>query len=262
MTVKTRPRIYYINPITESNNTISMREPNQPPALEITASLFVGSRTIEDLITEVERALNDSGANEYTVTIDRATRIVTISADDTFELLVSSGASIGTGVFGLIGFTGSDRTGASSYIGDNAIGFSYVPQFQLQSFKSFDDNVDGVQSSINESAAGVVEVVTFGDVRFMEFNLFGITNLFKTKGNPIENNPTGLEDTRALMEFLVKKSPVEFMIDKDNVASFDKILLESTRANRKGTGYRLEELISRDLNDHYETGVLKFRKVV
>jgi len=216
-----------------------------------------------DLMTEVARALNDAGANTYTVTLDRSTRLVTISADDTFELLVSSGSNIGLSPFSLLGFTDPvDRTGASSYVGDTAIGASYEPQFTPQNFTSFDDNLEGIQASINESAAGIVEVVTFGDRRFMDMEILYVTSEPKTKENPIRNNPTGLEDARSFMEFLIKKSEVEFMIDRSDVNTFDKVLLESTRASRQGTAYELRELVDRGLNDHYTTGPLRFRKVV
>lgn len=261
MTIQTRPRIYYIDPVSSLNNFLNFREPNALITTEKTASLNVGSRTMTDLMTEVERALNDAGENTYSVSFNRSTRIVTISADDTFELLVSSGTNNGLDPFSLLGFIGSDRTGASTYDGDSEIGTSYVPQFLPQSFKSFDDNLEGVQAVTSESAGGIVEVVTFGQRRFMEFNLFGITNVTKTKSNIIQNNPNGLGEARSLMEFLISKSEVEFMIDESDVNTFDKILLESTRAAKDGTGFRLTELINRNLNDHYETGVLKFRKV-
>lgn len=215
-----------------------------------------------DLMTEVQRALNDSGANTYTVTFNRSTRLVTISADDTFELLVSSGSNTGVSPFSLLGFTGADRTGASSYVGDTATGSQYEPQFIPQGYVSFDDNLDGIQSSINESAAGIVEVVTFGDRRFMDMEIIYITSEAKQKGNPIQNNPTGLQDARSFMEFLIKKSEVEFMIDRSDVNTFDKVLLESTPTSRQGTAYQLKELVDRGLNDHYTTGSLRFRKVI
>ncbi len=261
MTTQTRFKIYYIDSIDSTNNLLNFREPNNPPASELTASLLVGSRSMTNLMTEVERALNDAGENIYSVTFDRTTRLVTISADDDFNLLVSSGSSIAASPFSLLGFTGSDRTGAASYVGDTAIGTSYVPQFLPQSFKSFDNNKEGIQSVINESAAGVIEVVTFGSKNMMEFNIFGATNNFKSKGNPIRYNPNGLDELNSLMQFLIKKSDVEFMIDEDVVSSFETIILDSTKKSRDGISYELNELLSRGLEGHFETGVLKFRKV-
>ena len=261
MTIQTIPRFYYIDPISGDNNLLNFREPNQPPALELTAQLLVGSRTMTDLMTETARALNDTGANTYTVTFDRSTRLVTISADDTFELLVSSGSNIGVSPFSLLGFTGADRTGASSYTGDTPIGSAYEPQFIPQSFLSFDDNIEGIQASINESAAGIIEVVTFGNRRFMEMNITYITSEPKLKANPIENRTTGLQDARDFMEFLIGKSELEFMIDRSDVNTFDKVLLDRTASSNQGTSYKLTELVNRGLNDHYETGVLRFRKV-
>ncbi len=261
MTIKTIPKIYYIDAISSSNNLLNFREPNQPPALELTAQLLVGSRTVTDLMIEVQRSLNDAGANTYTVTFDRTTRLITISADDTFELLASSGNNVGVSPFSLLGFS-SDRTGASSYVGDSQVATEYIPQFPLQSYKALADNLEGTESSINESADGsTVEVVTFGDRRFLEFNLINITSLPKGKDNPIRNSSTGLQDARDLMEFLVKKSPVEFMENASVPGTYSKVLLESTRSSKQGIGYELRELIGRGLNDHYETGILRFREI-
>lgn len=262
MTIKTMPKIYYVNPLSSGNNLLNFREPNKPPALELTAGLLVGSRSMTDLIAEISRGLNDSGENSYTVSLDRSTRLVTISADDIFELLITSGSNAGLSPFSLLGFSGADLTGLSSYTGTAPMGSSYTPQFLPQGFKSFDDNLEGTEASINESAAGIVEVVTFGDRRFMNFNMIYITDLLKGKGNPITNNSSGVQDARDLMEFLIKKSEVEFMINELNVNSFDKVLLESTRKSKSGTSFELKELVNKGFNDHFETGNLKFRKVI
>lgn len=261
MSLKTLPVIYYVDPINKDNNLLNFREPNQPPALEITAGLLVGSYTLTDLATEVQRALNDNGQETYTVTIDRDTRICTIAASDTFELLVSTGSNIGLGPYSLLGFTGSDRTGSNSYSGDLPVGTEYIPQFLVQDFVDFADNLEGTQASVNESAEGIVEVVTFGDRRFTEFNITYITNRERDKDGPIRNNPQGIEEARSLMEFLIKKSEVELMYDRADRSDFTKVLLESTRQDRTGTAYQLRELINRGLEGYFETGRLRFRKV-
>lgn len=261
MTIETKPRIYFIDSVDSTNNLLNFREPNQPPALELTATLLIGSRSMTDLITEVQRALNDSGQNTYTVTLDRTTRLITIAADDTFELLISSGSNVGLSPFSLLGFTGGlDLTGASTYEGSTAIGTSYVPQFLPQRFKDFDNSLEGVEASINEAASGVTETVTFGDRRFMEFNLKYITDQPKIKNNIIQNNPNAVQEFRDLIEFLIKKREAEFMKDKDVVGSFDKILLESTKKSNKGVGYELKEMLP-NLKAHFESGTLRFRKV-
>lgn len=261
MTIETRPLFYMVNAVTSDNNLLNFVEPGNPPGTELTAELLVGSRSMTNLMTEVARALNDAGQETYTVTFDRDTRIVTISATDTFELLVSSGSNVGNDIFSILGFTGADRTGASTYDGDTAMGFTYTPQLIPQRFLSFDDNLQGVQSSVNESASGQIEVVTFGDRRFMEMEITNITNRPQGKGAPIENNQSALSQVRAFLEFAVTKSEFEFMIDRTDKATFETVLLERTRASRDGTGFRLRELINRGLNGFFTTELLTFRQL-
>lgn len=260
MTTQTRFRIFYIDPIDATNNLMNFREPGAAITTEKTATLNVGARTHTDLATEIERALNDAGEFTYTVTFNRSTRTFTITGSATFELLASSGTNVGLSPYSLIGFT-TDQTGSTSYEG-TASGNSYVSQFKPQQFLSFDNNLELTEASLNKAAQGtIIETVTFGETNFMEFNLPFITSLPKTKGNAVLNNPTGLEDARQLLEFLIRKRTVEFMIDESNVSSFDKILLESSPESRQGISYRLKEQIDEGFEEHYETGRLKFRRV-
>lgn len=261
MTIQTKPVFYYVDPITKDNNSLSFREPNQPPALELITELNVGTRAPEELVTETVRALNDIGQETYSVTFDRNTRLVTISSTDIFDLLISSGSTSGNSVFSLLGFTGSDLTGASSYTANNELGVQYLPQFFPQQFVSFDDNLEGIQTSINESAAGVVEVVTFGNRRLMEMEITNITNRPKVKGHPIDNNQNAVEEARAFLTFIISKSNLEFMIDRENRLVFDTIILERTRQSRTGTSFRLSELVEQGLESYFTTGRLTFRRV-
>lgn len=260
MTIKTIPAFYYVDAISTSNYLMNFKEPNQS-ALELTAQFNAGSRSINDLLIEIVRGLNASGENSYSFSFDRNTRLVTLNADDDFDLLVQTGSNAGLSVFSLIGFTGADRTGSNSYVGDSPIGAEYIPQTIPQEFTAFENNKEGVLSSINESAAGVVEVVTFGFRSFMEMNIKWITNETKSKGNFIENNPNALQEARDFLTFCIQKSDIEFMIDKDNRANYKKILLESTRGDRKGNSFQLREMLNQSLDEHYETGKLKFREV-
>lgn len=243
-----------LNPVTKSNFYLNFNE----GAGELTAELNVSSYTMSTIGVEISRAMNEVGTQEYTVTFDRDTRKLTISAASNFDLLIFSGSNIGLGVFTLIGFTGADQTGTNSYEGD-AIGSTYTTQFLPQDFKSFDHNKKGISPSINESASGEVEIITFGDNKFMEFNIKYITDKARTKGSAIENNPTGIQDTIDFLEFATGKSKMEFMQDRDNPASFDLVLLERTAKDKMGVGYELKE--DKKLIGYFETGKLQFRKL-
>lgn len=259
MTIQTIPIFYTVGDVNESNNLMNFKEPNVS-AVELTATLNVGSRSMTNLMTEVERALNDAGDNEYTVSFDRDTRIVTIAADDDFDLLVTTGANAGFSVYSLIGFT-ADKTGTDTYDGDEAMGDTYSPQFKPQDFLNFDDNKENVQETLNESADGTEEVVTFGTKSFMEMNLKYITDRSRSKANPVANNSDAVQDIRDFLTFCITKSELEFMEDISNRALFDIIRLERTPASKNGTGFSLKEMINRDLEGYFETGRLRFRLI-
>jgi hypothetical protein len=260
MAITTNPIFYTIDNVSTNNNLLNFKEPNVSGD-ELTATLNIGSYSMSQLITELARALNAEGSETYTVTLDRDTRIVTISSTDTLELLVSTGSNSGLSTYSLLGFTGADLTGSSSYDSDTAIGDTYEPQFPLQKFRGFETNKEGIRPSINEAADGTVEVITFGDRQFMEFEIKYTTDNFMAKGAPITNNPTGVADLTAFMDFLITKSNLEFMKDKTVRSTFNVMLLESTRQNRMGVGYQLKEKYSEGLQGYFDTGMLKFRKV-
>jgi len=259
MTIQTRPVFYYVDEITETSNLLNFSEPNIAPD-ELAATLDVGSRSMTDLMTEIEKGLNDAGDQDYTVTLDRDTRFVTISSSDVFDLYPVTGSNTGLSAFSLIGFT-TDRTGLSSYESDVVMGGEYSPQFYPQSYKSFENNIENVQASVNESASGIIEVLSFGQRRFMEMNITFITNRPQSKSAPIENNPNAMSETRSFLTFLITKSNLEYMEDRDNRSTFDKILLESTKQSRQGTAFQLNELVNKGFEEFFETGTLKFRKV-
>jgi hypothetical protein len=157
-----------------------------------------------------------------------------------------------------MGFT-SDRSGSNSYEGDEASGDQYNPQFILQRYVDFEDNVKTAQASVNESASGVVEVVSYGQNKFMECNITLATDIVP-QGAIIEN-ANGVSDLRNFMNYAITKAPMEFVRDVDDENNFNSILLESTREDNKGTAFRLKELYARKLVGYFETGNLVFREL-
>jgi len=261
MTIQTKPAFYYVSPIDGNSNLANFTEPNITGTIELTATFNVGARSPEQLMSEASRGFNAAGGQDYTVSFDRNTRFVTISSSDTFDILAGSGSNFGISIYGLLGFNQIDLTGQSSYTAQNQLGSEYLTQFPPQGFLDFDNNLGGIQPSVKESASGVVEVVTFGNRRLMEMELPFINSLPQAKNSVRQNNPTGLEDARQFMEFLITKSPLEYMKDKTNRSVFDTVLLERTRQSRTGTSYRLQEQVGQGFEEHYTTGRLTFRKL-
>jgi hypothetical protein len=194
---------YYVESITSNNFYLDFDEGGG----ELSVEIETGDYTPEELANIIEAGLNATTANAfvYTVTFDRSTRRMTLACDNPVDFLVSTGTHNGNDVFPLIGFTGADRTGASSYLANNVTGSEYVPQFPLQEFVDQEDLQKSVSASINKSANGIVEVVSFGTEKFYEFNIMFATNLPVGNQGPIRNSATGLSDLRLFMRYLVSK---------------------------------------------------------
>lgn len=256
--INTRSSFYYIE---ESIDTINLWLDFDEGSGEISAQVDPGSYTPTDLASAVEDALNDSlGVNTYTVTFNRTDRTFTISSTVAFDLLITSGTHAGTDVFSILGFTGADLTGASTYTGAEAV-TEYRPQFYLQDYVDQEDLRKSVQATVNKSASGIIEVVKFGTEKFFEFNIRMITDIDQGVHTWVENNATGVSDARLFMRFITDKKDLEFIPDRSDPATFYKILLESTEESKDGTGYRLKELYAQGLVGYYETGKLVFRLI-
>lgn len=249
---------YYGIEVTAETSRISFSEGAGP---ELIGVLRSGKYTLTTYLNEVLRALNQSGALTYTGSIDRTKRLYTIIGSGTFTLKVAS-SSVTATAFSTMGFTGSDRTGGTSYQGTGAVGFSYLPQFRLQSFVNFDDNQKAVESTLNESASGAVELVRFGVIKLMECNLTFITDIDQGFGGPIETNLSGVSAARSFMQSIVKKGPIEFIPDRLSPNTFRYCVLEATPESSKGVDFKLKEQFTSGKIGYYETGLLTFREVI
>jgi len=227
---------------------------------ELTAEVEIGSYTPTEMATVIQDAMNTSGALTYQVTFNRSERTFTISlvGAGSFDLLISSGTSDAK-AFSIFGFSGADRTSLSASTG-NTCGNEYNPQFILQDYISTNDFQKLISPTINKSASGAVEVIRFGVEKFMQCNIKFITNK-ESGGDVIRYNPTGVANAQSFLQYLITKKPIEFMPDIGSRNTFQKMLLESTPDDQKGTGYKLKELYDKNLPGFYETGALIFRLI-
>jgi len=256
MSISTRSSFIFGHTVKDSeNNFINFVEDG---ITELTAIIDVGSYTISQYINKIAQALNDIGDNTYTVSLDRETRKITISSDDTFDLLVTTGTQSAISAFPLMGFT-TDRSGLTSYVGEDSSGSIYYPQYNLQDYVAFEDMEESVQSQVNESSSGEIEVVSYGVRNFSEFNIKYSTDIIGQ--GAIDDNPTGVSDLRVFMQYITKKRPFEFLRDRNDFNVFDSAILESTTKSRDGTGFMLRELYAQKLANYFETGKLVLRKI-
>lgn len=256
MSLSTFSSFYYDYQVTGSNFYIDFNE----GAGELTAQVDVGSYSLTDFLIEVGEAMTAAGTQTYDVSVARATRLVTISATSNFDLLISSGSSVGNDLYSALGFTGADQTGTNSYTGSAACGSEYLPQFILQDHISSDDWQRNVDATVRKSANGTIEVVRFGIEKFVQLNIKYATDKAGDE-SLILSNATGVADLRTFMQYLITKKPIEFMPDRDSPATFETLILESTQQDSNGLQYRLREMYDRGLPGYFETGPLKFRVV-
>lgn len=257
MSITTRSAFYYGFTITALNSSIDFNEGGS----ELQATLNNGDYTLEEFLAEVQRALNAAGALTYSVSVNRTTRIMTISATGTFSLLAGTGTRIGTGAWSLMGWAAANDTGANTYNGDTGAGFEYLPQVKFYGYRPSAHHVEKNDAVVNEASSGLIQVVQFGTRRFIECEIrMNVNNGAISACQPsIESNATGLDDTIDFMEYAITKAKMEFMPDRGSRSTFQKVLLESTEAAKNGTAFRLMEVKSGP--GYWETGRLVFRVV-
>lgn len=258
MSINTFSAFTYGHTVTEDNQYINFSENGVD---ELSAVIDVGAYTLADFANKVAQAMNEEGTLNYTCTVDRETLKLIISADSNYWLYVTTGTNVSISAYSLMGYT-TDRSNVNNQEGDNISGSVYYPQFKLQRFVDFDQNVSFKNSSVNESASGVVEVVSFGEVRIMEADLAIFTSL-KTDGQHIRNNPNGYQDAINFLHYIITKAPIEFIYDADNLGTSQivDVILESTESDRNGTGIKIKELYATLAPDFFSAGLLRFRQL-
>lgn len=227
---------------------------------ELTATLDTGDFTLEELLDNIEDALNDAGALVYTVSANRTTRIITIAvASSTMNLLASSGTNAASGVWTTIGFALSDSGNVTTKSGTTAVGTVYSPQYKLQDYIGQADSRALRDPTVHKSSSGLVQVQSFGTDRFFEFSIKFATNIYQPSSGPITNDSDGVESLQAFMQFTTTKKPFEFIPDSATPTTYYKCVLESTPESSSGTAYTLKEQFAKGLIGYYETGILKLR---
>ena len=255
MGLKTISAFTYGHTISEDNQFIDFSE---NLVQELGAQIDIGGYTLGDFINQIASAMNEIGSQEYSVTVDRTTRKITISSVADFDLYVTVGSRSSISAYQLMGFT-TDRTGSNTYEGDISSGSIYTPQFILQKFVDFPDSVKSAHSSVNESASGVIETVSYGQINKMKCEIVLATDI-SGQGAIIENL-NGVADLRSLMNYLITKAPIEFIPDIEFPEVLEKCLLDSTKEDSKGTGFQLYEMYARKLFGYFESKELIFRRL-
>ena len=259
MAVPNRSAFIYGHTVTSSNEWIDFDEGGG----ELSCTIQNGSWSLGEYVDKVAEALNGTGDNEYTVSLDRTSRKITISADASFDLLVSTGTHNSISAFALLGFS-TNQTGTDTYEAVNASGSLYEPQYRLQKYQSFLNLKRTLDVKVNESSDGSnVEVVSTGTKQLMECQIKYATNIVEVNGcrqSAIDANATGVEDLRTFLDYVTLKRPVEFLEDK-TLTPFVKCILEKTSVSSNGVDYDLRNMYASGWDEYYDTGLLTFRQI-
>lgn len=259
MALNKRSQFYYGIVVDSSNFNLDIKI----GLINYQVPLSFGRYSLTDFKNSVQIALRQYTPLQFTVTVNRDDRVFTISAPSAFSILFSSGVNTLTNASELLGFEELDYTGNVSYSGLFGVGKVYRPQFILQDYVPTYFNVEANASRVNESASGIIESVTFGRRETMSCNITYVTNdYYSCAPNSIEKDDNAIENLLDFLDYCILKGDIEFMEDRDDAVSYEKLNLEQTSSSQNGTGYRIRELIGQRLPGFYETGVLNFRKIV
>jgi hypothetical protein len=208
-------------------------------------------------LEEAGRAMNEVGTYGYAWTLNRTTRIATVTAGTIFTLRC---ATTGNAAWTMVGAsTLSNKTGALTYAMDTTTGSEFSPQFWLQDYVDSDHYRAAVDQVVRTAVDGSVEVVRWGRVRFTQFNISRQTNVTMPSNAPIENDADGVESLLAFVDFITTKGKFEFMKDRAVPGTYKTLMLESFPGWNDGTGYMLKELYAKGMPGYFETGILKLR---
>ena len=253
-TLKTLSKFYYGHTVTLDNSSLDFDEGGP----EIQGDLKIGSYTLDEYRAEFQRVLRTFGTQDYVVTVDRDTGILSVTAPNPFSLLPATGSRIGTGVWNMAGFDPVDQTG-TTINGDFRSGKVYRPQFLLDNYTSPEHYRLKESAAVNVSASGDVQTLQFGDGARMKCNIIAITDKLGLKIDPWYENSNGITDALDFLNYIITKAKIEFMPDESISGTFYKLLLDSTKTDRNGVAFELQNMKTPDV---YQSGDLTFRKVL
>lgn len=250
-------KFYYGWQITNSNKYIDFNDGSGVK----TATLKVGYYSSSELMIEIKKKMDALSSLDFSITFNRTTRKFTISSGSIFSLLFSTGPNAAQSTSILLGYTATDKTSSSSYLSESVSGYEYKTQFYIQSYKDTSTNRKAIDGTVNKSASGAIEVIKFGNERFMEGEFLFITNIIQESISIIRTNQQGREDFIQFIEWCTEKAPVEFMKIENDPSTYQQFVLESTPSDSKGLDYDLIEMYDRGLAYYYRSGTLKFRLI-
>lgn len=254
--ITTRSAFYFNTVVTINNRAIDFSEGGD----EVQATLQVGDYSLTEYAAEWQRALRESGSQDYVVSLNRTTRKLTISAGDPFELLSNSGSRAGVAAWTTAGFsTATDKTGANSYVGDSGAGIEYLTQYPVDKYVDPNHSVVYENAVYNVTPIGVGQQLSFGDGYRIEMDIRVITNENLANLDDFYYNASGVANFMTFIRYATAKNRVEFMPDIASRSTFYKVVLEKTPEDGAARRFMLKNMKTPEV---YHSGDLVFRGVL
>lgn len=161
--------------VTPNNRSIDFRTVSMGP--EKQATLRVGLYSLTSLANEIRRAMSVADPSfTYTVTFNRAVsagtqnRITISTSGGYLDLLLLTGTRSASSFAPLVGYSSTDKTGATSYTGQSSCGTILIPSYPPQDYQPIGSIHDSRRSS-NDSTSGKIETVSFSYFRNFQFKI-------------------------------------------------------------------------------------------
>jgi len=260
MALGTHSSFYYGFEVTSDNQFINFKE---GAGAEKTATVPVGTYSLTKLLQVVAAALNAASAIDWTASVNRATRIVTLTSSSSASLLWATGTNFTQSIGPLLGMPLTNVLNVTSFVGTLAVGTAYRPQFKLQDYKDNTMTRKLINPTVNKSSSKQkVSVQYFGVEEFFKFNIKYITNRdVSGSDSKYKNNPNAVEEAKAFLNFIILKNIIEFMPDENKPNVYYRMYLDSSTQDSDGVGFDLVEYVDKDLPNFFETGLLTFTLV-
>lgn len=249
MALRNKSLFLYGFTVDSSNNSLDFSVNGGPTLL---ATLKYGYYTLNSLLTEVKRALEEQAAGvTFAYTIDRSiagglqNRINIAISAGTFTLKFGSGPRKSSSCASLIGFNPVDVTGANRWSNFSA-GTTLLSEREGYTFLG-PDLMRRVRGAVNISASGVKESLVYEIQQFAQIEF------------RYEPEAKAQTQWRALFDWMIQQKPVELTPDYTISSEVIEATLEKTSADQNGLAYTLTEMLP-DFPFFYRTGLITFRK--
>jgi hypothetical protein len=250
MALTGRSLIRYGFEVTSANSALDFKIVSG--GSEVLATLQSGFYSLTGLMDEVVRSMNAADpSNVYTYTIDRSVNggidnTVTIATTGAFlSLLFGTGSRSTASCASLLGYTATDKTGATSYTSQNSAGESFVPAMIGYGYQG-PLTTRKLQGTVNISASGAKEAVVFNVMQFLD-----IEYRFETQADTY----TTWAD---FFTWAIKQRPIEITPIYSDYATVYDVTLDSTEYDGKGLGFQMREMLP-EFPFYFRTGRLRFR---